>query len=316
MARIAPDRSPANCAARPLISSATVPCPMEKTWNPPESVMIGLSQRWKRCSPPSWAISSWPGVRNRWNVFPRTMSKPSSAASRASSVLTTAFVASGTKAGVRTSPWASFSVPVRARASRLRISKLTGAESLDGASAPGALVTARLLGGASLEGLGLRAGDLDPARLALLGLGDADLEHAAVEARGHRPGVHALGQRQRPLERAGRPLHAVVALALGLVLGLALTGDGQRRVLELDLHVLLGHSGQVGTQHEMVTRLEQVHGRHPAPKRRAVAAGPVEDGVEQPVHLRLERVELAKRLPANDRHGFLPDRRTSLRRAV
>ena len=103
-----------NCAARPLISSATVPWPIEKTWKPPESVMIGRSQRWKRCSPPSWAISSWPGERNRWNVFPRTMSKPSSAASRTSSVLTTALVASGTKAGVRTSPCASFSVPVRA----------------------------------------------------------------------------------------------------------------------------------------------------------------------------------------------------------
>ena len=87
---------------------------MEKTWNPPESVMIGRSQRWKRCSPPSLAISSWPGVRNRWNVFPSTMSKPSAPASRTSSVFTTAFVARGTKAGVRTSPWASFSVPVRA----------------------------------------------------------------------------------------------------------------------------------------------------------------------------------------------------------
>ena len=39
--RIAPERSPANCAARPLISSATVPCPIENTWKPPESVMIG-----------------------------------------------------------------------------------------------------------------------------------------------------------------------------------------------------------------------------------------------------------------------------------
>lgn len=30
---------------RPLISSATVPWPIEKTWKPPESVMIGPSQR-------------------------------------------------------------------------------------------------------------------------------------------------------------------------------------------------------------------------------------------------------------------------------
>ena len=61
------------------------------------------------------------------------MSKPSSAASRTSSVFTTAFVASGTNAGVRTSPCASFSVPVRARdrSSRVRMSKQdTGARTL------------------------------------------------------------------------------------------------------------------------------------------------------------------------------------------
>src|SRR5688572_6707147 len=42
------------------------------------------------------------------------MSNPSAPASRTSRVLTTALVASGTKAGVRTSPCASFSVPARA----------------------------------------------------------------------------------------------------------------------------------------------------------------------------------------------------------
>ena len=125
--RIAPERSPAAAAwaARPLISSATVPWPIEKTWKPPESVITGRSQRMKRWIPPSWEISSWPGVRKRWNVLPSTMSKPSSAASRTSSVLTTALVASGTKAGVRTSPWARLRVPVRAReaGSRVRMVK-------------------------------------------------------------------------------------------------------------------------------------------------------------------------------------------------
>ena len=125
--RIAPERSPAAdaCAARPLISSATVPWPIEKTWKPPESVITGRSQRMKSWMPPNVAISSWPGVRNRWNVLPSTMSKPSSAASRTSSVLTTPLVASGTKAGVRTSPWARCRVPVRAReaGSRVRMSK-------------------------------------------------------------------------------------------------------------------------------------------------------------------------------------------------
>ena len=96
---------------------ATVPWPIEKTWKPPESVMIGRSHAWKRCSPPSLRMSSWPGVRNRWNVFPSTMSNPSSPASRTSSVLTTAFVARGTNAGVRTSPCArSIRITRRCRA--------------------------------------------------------------------------------------------------------------------------------------------------------------------------------------------------------
>src|SRR4029079_3853500 len=200
---------------RDLISSATVPCPIEKTWKPPESVMIGRSQRMKRCSPPSCAISSWPGVRNRWNVFPSTMSNPSSAASRTSSVFTTALVASGTKAGVRSSPWASRSVPVRARPARACMSK-------GGARPP------RLL---ALDGLLAAGADLDAARLLLLGLRDAYLEHAAGEVRGDGLGIDALREGQRPREGAERPLDAVVALGLGLVLGLALARDGQRAVL-------------------------------------------------------------------------------------
>ena len=38
---------------RPLISSATLPCASEKTWNPPESVMIARSQPMNSCRPPS-----------------------------------------------------------------------------------------------------------------------------------------------------------------------------------------------------------------------------------------------------------------------
>ena len=72
MPRIAPARSP--WAARPLISSATAPCPIEKTWKPPESVITGLSQRMKPWTPPKRSISSGPGARNRWNVFESTMS--------------------------------------------------------------------------------------------------------------------------------------------------------------------------------------------------------------------------------------------------
>ena len=59
---------------RPLISSATVPWPIEKTWKPPESVITGLSQRMNACTPPKRSTSSGPGARNRWNVFASTMS--------------------------------------------------------------------------------------------------------------------------------------------------------------------------------------------------------------------------------------------------
>ena len=59
---------------RRLISSATDPWPIEKTWKPPESVMIGPSQPMNPCRPPSSPISSWPGWMNRWNVLPSTMS--------------------------------------------------------------------------------------------------------------------------------------------------------------------------------------------------------------------------------------------------
>ena len=59
---------------RRLTSSATEPCPIENTWKPPESVMIGRSQPMNRCRPPSLAMCSWPGVMNRWKVLPSTIS--------------------------------------------------------------------------------------------------------------------------------------------------------------------------------------------------------------------------------------------------
>ena len=37
----------------------------EKTWNPPESVKIGLSQPMKRCRPPKRFTTSVPGVSHR-----------------------------------------------------------------------------------------------------------------------------------------------------------------------------------------------------------------------------------------------------------
>ena len=143
-------------------------------------------------------------------------------------------------------------------------------------------------------------------RLVLLGLRDPHLEHAAVEAGLDAVGVNALRQRQRPGECPGCALHAVVALVALLVLGLALARDGQDVVLELDVHVALGHAGQVGPQHEVLVGLHDVHGGNPAPDGGLAASVArrrrVEERVEQPVHLVLHRMELPDRLPANQCH--------------
>ena len=44
-------------------SSMTRRSPSDTTWNPPESVRIGLSQPMNVCRPPSRSIRSWPGRR-------------------------------------------------------------------------------------------------------------------------------------------------------------------------------------------------------------------------------------------------------------
>ena len=53
--------------------------------------------------------------------------------------------------------------------------------------------------------------------LRLLRLGDGDLEHAVDELRGHRLGVHALGQAQGAAERSGAALDAAIAASRLLV---------------------------------------------------------------------------------------------------
>src|SRR3982751_6961938 len=70
----------------------------------------------------------------------------------------------------------------------------------------------------ALDRLLLAAADADGdlARLALLGLGDPHLEHTLVEGRLDGVGVHALGEGQRALEAAGRPLDAGVGLLAAL----------------------------------------------------------------------------------------------------
>src|SRR5579862_3838968 len=113
------------------------------------------------------------------------------------------------------------------------------------------------LGALDRLGVGVGAeGYLDGLGLLLLGLGDADLKYAAVEMGLDAVGIDALGQCQRPGERAERPLESVVALLLVLVLGLALAGDRQHVVLKLNVHVAVGQSGEIGAQDVVVGGLD------------------------------------------------------------
>jgi hypothetical protein len=91
---------------------------------------------------------------------------------------------------------------------------------------------------------------------------------------------------------------------------LALGRHRQGAVLELDRDLVLGDPGQVEGVDELVLGLPHVDGGDPALGAaiavEAVAVGrALEEGVHQPAHLRLERRELAERLPANQRcHPF------------
>ena len=96
--------------------------------------------------------------------------------------------------------------------------------------------------------------DRDLAGLVLLGLRDLDLEHAVVEVRLDALGADALGERQRPREAPEATLDAVVAVLALLVLGLALAGDPQDVVVELDVDVALAQSGQVCLEDVLVRR--------------------------------------------------------------
>src|SRR5438034_9499983 len=99
-----------------------------------------------------------------------------------------------------------------------------------------------------------------------------------------------IGKRQRPRETAARALYAVVALLAVLVLGLALAGDREDVVLELDVDVLLLHPGQVRAEHEVIVLLHEVHRWHPAAQRSGISTGALrrlEEVAKDPVHLLL-----------------------------
>src|SRR3954470_11332426 len=102
-----------------------------------------------------------------------------------------------------------------------------------------AVALVALLGRGAVDAAGA---DRDPMRLALLRLRDPDLEDAVAELGVDRVGVDALGQAQRPREAAESPLDPVIAVGLLLVLGPALTGDGEDVVVDLDVDVVLAQA--------------------------------------------------------------------------
>ena len=59
---------------RPLISSATLPWASEKTWKPPESVMIAPLPAHEPVQPAERRDPLRPGRSIRWKVLPRTIS--------------------------------------------------------------------------------------------------------------------------------------------------------------------------------------------------------------------------------------------------
>src|SRR5579875_2794796 len=152
--------------------------------------------------------------------------------------------------------------------------------------------------------------DLNLTRLLLLGLRDRDLQHAALEARRHLIRIDALGQRERAGEGAERALQAVVALLL-LVLDRPLPGDREHAVLHLNGHVLLTHAGEIGADEVVIGGLHQIHRGDPPPRGGATLGSPararlVKEGVEESVHLVLDRVELRDGLPADECHSKPP----------
>src|SRR3954451_6120814 len=98
---------------------------------------------------------------NRWNVLPSTIRKPSASTSALSRPFTVALVASGTNAGVSTSPCAHSRTPARAEPSRASIRKPGGGATRGSLEAAGAT---RSAGGRRAAGAGRRpAGQARPA---------------------------------------------------------------------------------------------------------------------------------------------------------
>src|SRR5687768_11376482 len=145
---------------------------------------------------------------------------------------------------------------------------------------------------------------LDPARLRLLRLRHPNLEHA-VDVRGGDLRFVASGrQAHRAREAAVTPFEPEEAVALLLRLLHALARNGERVVLNLDLDLVLGKTGQIERVDELGLGLPDIERGRP-PLRRPTLA--FEQAVEETTHLPLELGDLTERLPAHERwHSYVP----------
>src|SRR5512135_2412261 len=95
-------------------------------------------------------------------------------------------------------------------------------------------------------------GHLDLLRLRRLLLRKMDLQNAVLHPGVDLVRVHGSRERERAVEGAVRPLHAVIALLLDLPFQLPFPAKGQDAVLVLDADLLLLQSGKLRGDDDLV----------------------------------------------------------------
>src|SRR3989449_2435238 len=153
---------------------------------------------------------------------------------------------------------------------------------------------------------------LDLLRLDLGPLGESDPQHATAAFGGGVLGVHRRRHGEGAAERTVVPLDAVVQLALVRLLQLSITAERERVALDLDVHVLCVHLGQLHLKCDPLGVLEDVHLRRPVAghgdlRLYSAAAEAVRliEGAEDAV---LQLQQLTVRVVTHDGHQGLPCR--------
>ena len=269
--------------ARPLISSATVPWPIEKTWKPPESVMIGAPQPMNSCRPPKLRdqlvarleeqvervaehhVVAERGDLARLEALDRRLRRQRDERRRADR-------RRGRCAG-----------PRPARASRGRAQDLQGASCAPHPmSYCASACPLRVRLALDRPGAAPPTADLHAARLALLGLGDRGprarrCRTSRRSPRRRRPrAASARARTRRSRARGGRSPRACASCS-------DLRSPATVRTLSSTsmLHVVLAQAGQVGPEDEVLVGLDEVHRRDPAPRGRRGAVALRRRGVSK-----------------------------------